>query len=351
MTETQVVEYNVTDAAIAEMSDLYMGLVITDLEDKEQFDAVHSARLVVKGKRIEVGKRRKELKAGALAYGREVDSKANHIFERLEPIETHLKTEEFKAEAEKQRLEDIRIAKIKDEIDSWIKAYTEMNGMGKVDELKGYIAKLEAIRDLISPELYFEFTGEAIETCNSLLVRAKNDLETRERLDREEVERKAESERLKKVADEQEVERERLQKIADEQAAKLFVEQAKITAAQKKIDNEKAALEAEKKADQERKDREVFSRKAVERAKDAAIAKAKQDAIDKAYAEKEAAEEADRQEGLKPDKEKLAAFSQFLLEGLSYPEVYANEARKILNNACKEIEEIAVDILDKSQGM
>ena len=87
MTETQVVEYNVTDAAIAEMSDLYMGLVITNLEDKEQFDAVRSARLVVKGKRIEVDKKRKELKADALAWGKKVQTEANRIFALIEPIE------------------------------------------------------------------------------------------------------------------------------------------------------------------------------------------------------------------------------------------------------------------------
>jgi hypothetical protein len=292
--------------------------------------------MVVRGKRLEVEKRRVELKADALKWGKKVQTAANHIFDLIEPIETHLKNEEGKAEVEKKRLDDERIAGIRKRIDRMHDSYWILNGTGTVEQLQAVIAELEATE--MKPEIYFEFLAEAEHKRFDILHQA-------------EAERKAESERLKKVADEQEVERERLQKIADEQAAKLFVEQAKITAAQKKIDNEKAALEAEKKADQERKDREVFSRKAVERAKDAAIAKAKQDAIDKAYAEKEAAEEADRQEGLKPDKEKLAAFSQFLLEGLSYPEVYANEARKILNNACKEIEEIAVDILDKSQGM
>ena len=106
MTETQVVSYNLTDAAIQEMSSMYLGLEITDLDDKEQFDAVHSARMVVRGKRIEVDKRRKELKADALAWGKLVQTEANRIFDLIEPIETHLKNEEGKAEAERRRLDD-----------------------------------------------------------------------------------------------------------------------------------------------------------------------------------------------------------------------------------------------------
>ena len=89
-------EVDITDAAIAEMSTLYMGLAITDLEDKEQFDAVHSARMVVKGKRVEVEKKRKELKADAIAWGKKVDTEAKRIFGKLEPIETHLINEENK---------------------------------------------------------------------------------------------------------------------------------------------------------------------------------------------------------------------------------------------------------------
>ena len=61
----QVVEYNITDAAIAEMESLYMGLAITDINNKKEFDVVHSARMVVKGKRVEVEKsfiKRKGLK-------------------------------------------------------------------------------------------------------------------------------------------------------------------------------------------------------------------------------------------------------------------------------------------------
>jgi len=338
--ETQVVEYNITDAALAEMSSMYMGLEITDLEDKEQFDAVHSAHMVVKGKRIEVDKKRKELKADALAWGNKVQSEANRIFALIEPIESHLKSEKQKVQDEKDRIENERISGIKDEINSWEKAYLELNSHGTVDELRGYIAKLEAIRDLISPELYFEFTGDAISICNELLAKAKQSIETRIRLDREEADRKAEDERLA-------VEREKQAK----EAAKLLEEREKLLAAQKKIDEEKAALEAEKKSEQERKDREEFERKAKKDAEEKAARGSLEKAAYKIRMEKEAAEEVERQKALLPDKEKLVAFSQFLSEGITYPTVDSTKAQSIIESAAYEISEISEEVFKLSQKM
>jgi hypothetical protein len=104
--EKQLVTYDITDAAIHQMEQAYMGYTIMGLEDKEGFDMVHEARMVVKGKRIEVEKRRKELKADALAWGRKVDSEAKKIFKKLEPIETHLKAEEDKITEEKRRIKE-----------------------------------------------------------------------------------------------------------------------------------------------------------------------------------------------------------------------------------------------------
>lgn len=70
----QIVEYNVTDAAIAEMQSRFMALTVKGLDDNKGLAEVHKARMVVKGKRIEVEKRRKELKADALDWSKKVDS-------------------------------------------------------------------------------------------------------------------------------------------------------------------------------------------------------------------------------------------------------------------------------------
>ena len=338
MTETQVVEYSITDAAIAEMSEMYLPLVITDLEDKEQFDAVHSARMVVRGKRIEVDKRRKELKADALAWGKLVQTEANRIFDLIEPIETHLKNEEGKAEAERRRLDDERIGFIRASIDTMKASYMNLNGTGTVEQLKPVIEALDSWRP--TPEEYFEFTMEAVEVRNELLQRAEADLETRIRLDREEAERKAESERLA-------VEREK----QEEEAAKLKAQQDLIDEQNRKLQAAKDALEAEKKAEQERRDRLEFEQKAVERAKVEAIEKAKQDAIDKAEKEKAEAAEAERQESLKPDREKLEGFAQFLVEGITYPTIESKGAGEIIADAAWALEKLSNSIFEKAQEM
>lgn len=104
--EIGIIKYDITEAAIKNMENLYMGLVITDLNDKEQFDSVHSARMVVKNKRIEIEKKRKELKADALAWGKKVDAEAKKIFLKIEPIESHLIAEEDKVLKEQKKIKD-----------------------------------------------------------------------------------------------------------------------------------------------------------------------------------------------------------------------------------------------------
>ena len=336
--ETQVVKYDITNAAIQEMSEMYLPLFITDLEDKEQFDAVHSARMVVRGKRIEVDKRRKELKADALAWGKLVQTEANRIFDLIEPIETHLKNEEGKAEAERQRIENERIATVRSLVDDIPATFYLLEGRGTAHDLEGVIIELEALQ--ITPEVYFEFTSEAFTLRDDILNRAKQALVDRKRLDAEEAERKAESERLA-------VEREK----QEEEAAKLKAQQDLIDEQNRKLQAAKDALEADKKAEQERKERLEFEQKAVEKAKVEAIEKAKQDAIDKAEKEKAEAAEAERQESLKPDREKLEGFAQFLVEGITYPTIESKGAGEIIADAAWALEKLSNSIFEKAQEM
>jgi hypothetical protein len=349
MTETQVVEYNVTDAAIAEMSDMYLGLVITDIDDKEQFSAVHSARMVVRGKRIEVDKRRKELKADALAWGKKVQGKANHIFELLEPIETHLKKEEGKVQAEKDRIESERINTIREDLNGWSSNYSSFTHETPLDELQLAAGVFE--RWEITPEKYFEFTTEAYKIRDDGIRISTKMIEIRERLDREENQRKAEAETLAFQRKKQEEESARLQKKADEMAEvqrKMDEDRAKAEAALKA---ERDALEAEKKAEQDRKDREEFKRKAVERAKNEAIEKVKQDAIEMAeMAEAETAEK-ERQEALRPDKEKLEAWSQYLSEGMTLPKVESRKAKEIVALTGGRLCDVAEELYQETQKM
>lgn len=335
MTGKAVVKYNVTDAMIAEMESIYMDLAISDLTDKEQFDAVHSARMVVKGKRVEVEKTRKELKADALEWGRRVDAEAKRIVGKLEPIESHLAAEEKKVTDEEKR----------------IKAEEDRREREKIDARISELAKY----DIHLP--FQEIAAMTDEQYSAFLPEAKKAWSHRKAKEaEEEVARKAENERLAKIAEEQRLEAERLEKIRKDQEAAQAEAQRKIDEANAKIEDEKKALEDAKRAEQERKDREAFEKQAAENAR----IKAEQDAKEKAEREarialeRAAAEirmeeerkaEAERQEALRPDKEKLMAFAQFLQEGMEYPKMAGDESEAILKRARTQIYDIGEEII------
>lgn len=117
-TRQELSRFRVQDKAIAKLAEDYLPLKIDGINDKKGFDLVHRARMDVKNRRVDVEKLRKELKADALEYGRQVDSEARRITEMLEPIESHLQAEEDAVTAEKARIkkaeEDAR-AKIVEE--------------------------------------------------------------------------------------------------------------------------------------------------------------------------------------------------------------------------------------------
>jgi hypothetical protein len=299
--------YNITDAAIANMSAQYMQLTVKGLDDKEGLAAVHTARMVVKNKRIEVEKVRKALKEDSLKFGRAVDMEAKRIAALLEPIETYLESEEDK------------IARIKAEIKA-----EEERKVRQAEE-----ARLKALEEA--------------------------------RLAKIEEEARAERERLAAVEAEQAAERKRIEAAAKKQAA----EQAKLDAERKKFEEERRAFEAQKNAAAaaERRASEMEKAKAeaaeearqeAEEEKERAL-QAERDRIEaERLAEQQArfAAEAAERERLeaeriaaeeRPDKEKLLEFSKMLTE-LSYPSVNSDNGVKIVAMAHQRIDAIAADI-------
>lgn len=120
---TEIIDYNVTDASITEMEQAYMPLVVTGTDDKDGFKIVTEARKEVKDLRVSVEKTRKSLNADALSWQREVNSEAKRITGLLTPIENHLKTQERivldeqeRVKVEKQRLIDVRHMEMKKDV-------------------------------------------------------------------------------------------------------------------------------------------------------------------------------------------------------------------------------------------
>jgi len=297
-----VVKYDVTDLAITKMKTDFMALTVKDLDDEAGCTQVHEARMVVKNHRVAVEKKRKDLKAGALEWGRKVDSEAKRITALLEPIETHLQTEEDKVtkekeriKAEKVRIETERVEGILAKIDDIREKGTPHFLFGKTTaQIADVMAFMIGIGNASYKE-YEEFEKDALEAYETAFKAISEASQKRIEFEEEEKSRKAEADRLAKQKKEQDD------------------AQAKITEENLKIQEEKDRLWRDKKAEQDRKEREAFEKKALEEAEK----KAKEQVVKDLKA---AEEELIRKESLRPDQEKF--FSYILsLQSIPEPEI------------------------------
>ncbi len=287
--KTELAKFNITDAAIATMSKEYLLLNINGIDDKDGYDKVHAARMVVKGFRVGIDKTRKLLKADALAFGKAVDGEAKRITELLGRIEGHLSDQETAIDDEKERIKREKVEAIRAEQER----------------------KEQEERDRIAAE------------------------EEAARLAREKVMAEEEA-RL-------EAERKRQAAIDVEQGERAAI----LKAAEDKVEAEKQEiLEAKQKAEDEIKrqaELEKAKKEAAEAARIEAEKKAEREAEDKAAAEQKAKFEAERQEALKPDKDKLIALAE-ALNLYPLPEIQDIEAKKVRQEVRVKLRAIATFI-------
>ncbi len=337
---SQIVEYSITDAAIAEMKSMYMGLKVLNLDDKEGFKAVHSARMIVKGKRCEVEKRRKELKADALEYGKKVDSEAKRILGLLEPIETHLTNEEEKITKEKERLRAEQEAEEKAKIERRVNALFQYGVMLPFADVAAMSEKEFEQKLTLAISVY--------ETEQARIIEEKRRLEEIYRaLQKAQEEERA---RLEIIRKKQEMDWLRLDAIQKEQAE-----------TNRKIEEEREALEDAKWAEKERLERKDFEKQAAENARIQAEKEAQEkierEALEKK--EKEAREEAEeaarklekiRVESLRPDKEKLVVWAQ-QISAQTLPQVSDTKAKEIVVNANGALQRIVKQIIKQANEL
>jgi hypothetical protein len=269
-------------------------IIVNGPEDKAQIKEAREGRLSLKGKRVEIEKRRKALKENALKEGQTIDAVAKALTALISPIEDALEEKEKIVERiEARRKEALRTARA-----------------AMAAPLAEYIPALDFAtlteedfdRLMAGAELQKAAAEKAVEDARiAAEAKAKADAEERQRVAAENARLRAEAEaqaaELAKVQEAARIEREAAEKKAREAAAEIA----------------KAQAEAERVA---REAREAEEKKARELAE----AKAKADAEAKAAA-------------AAPDKEKLLAFAD-MLDALEVP-------------ACTELAELSgkVEIL------
>jgi hypothetical protein len=98
------IEFPVAVDQIEKYRESYMSLSIAGIDDKEGYNRVHDARMIVKRSKTSVEKRRKELVEYSVAYQRKVNGQAKQLTALLEPIESHLYIQEKAYDDEVERI-------------------------------------------------------------------------------------------------------------------------------------------------------------------------------------------------------------------------------------------------------
>lgn len=344
------ITYPIIEERIAELAAEYLPLTINGVEDKEGLRAVHDARMNVKGLRVKVEKRRKELKASSLEYGRQVDAAAKDLEKLLAPIELHLESEETRINKEKDRL-------LKEKQEA-----ARAAAQARVDALLAVGVNLPfAVAEQMPPEAFEARLAEATEAHRIAQEKAAAEEAERLRLQAEEdARRKAEAEKLaaeraelERLRAEQEAARKAQEEAARAAAAELERRAAELAAEQRKIEEAKAA-EAKRIADEQAaKDRAAE----LERIQKEAAAKAEQELKERMAREaeevKRKAERAEakrkRAEAMRPDKEKLLAVADQITT-VEVPELSesASQARldalEAIFTAAQAIRDIAAEL-------
>lgn len=254
-----LVKYDIDEAKLAELREKCAGLTA---DTSKGYEEVRIAIGHLRDTRGAIERRRVELKADALAFGRLVDSEAKRITGLIAEIEDPLKLKKEAVDDEKARI--------------------------KAEEEAVKVRALEA--EIAANRERQEAEARAVRDAEEARLAAE-----RERIASERQQLEAERARLDEAA---RIERERAEAALVAERARL----AEVEAAQR---IEREAIEAERRAvaaERERAEREEFERQARVKAEEDAKIKAERDRV-------EAAELQARIEAVKPDLEKVRAFA------------------------------------------
>jgi len=261
-------------------------LVVTDETQIEAMVEARKSRLALKEIRVNVEKRRKELKEESLRKGKAIDGMANVLKFLIEPIEEHLEKQEKFVEIQEEK------RKVQLEIDR--KAVLEQY---EVDTA------------------FYQLKEMPEEQFNQLVTTSKNAYELRK-----EAERKAEEERVQKeLQDKEEREKQRL-------------ENEKL-----KADNEAKELELKK----EREAKAKLEQEAKEKAEAEAKEKARIEAEKKA--EEKRIKDEEKKKAKMSDADKVKSIID-TLKAVRFPEVKSEEAQNLINDLEMDITKMITKI-------
>lgn len=334
---SQLVTYGVSPIEIAETKARYAAL---SAETPAGYEEVRLAIAHVRDARVSIEKRRVELKADALAFGRLVDSEAKRITELFLEIEEPLKAKKAAVDDEKARIKAEAAAEKQRAIEAEIAAKRAVQEAeeraareAEVKRLAEERTALEAERKRLEAE---REKFEAEQKADAERIEATHRAE-RERLRAEREAEEAKAAVLRKAEQDRiDAEREKLaaEKRAEEDRARA--ERKALEAERKRLTDEKAAAEKAERDRIEAAERAEFERRAKIVAEQEAREKLERDRV-------EAARLAAEREAMKPDMEKLRVFARSI-RGLKIPEVDSPRIYALLACAFSQLIEVAEDL-------
>lgn len=325
----ELIDFRKTESEIRKLESEYMGLTVASVNDKAGLAKVHAARMVVKNLRVSIEKKRKELKADALEYGRKVDEIAKIHTALIEPIESHLEEQEAIVKREREQIEREAAEARRKIIDQRTEAFT-------------------AVGKWVSPPIIAAMNEAQFTEAYEDAKREKAERDAKAEAER--LAREAEAERLRIEAERLAEER---RKLEAEQAAKR-AEQEKIDAenrriaeeqrkAQEAIEAEQRKIEAEKQAAKRAEELAKAREEAAERARQEMQLRLEREAEAERIAKEKAELERHRIEAERPERDKVLAFAE-QLRALQIPQVrsdWKKAIEKAIETAVGAIEKVA----------
>lgn len=340
---------------------------VTDATQLKEMKLARESRLAIRPIRTGVDKKRKELKADALNYGRAVDACANYLTGLLEPIEEYLlEQEEFAKRIEAERTEAMKQARIAELTPLGVDVqYLDLAGMPEpvyakllADSKAAMEARHEEARKAAEAAQKAEqdrIAAEKAEADARELQRLENERLKREAEEREAQLAKERAEMEAKLAEERRL-AEDVARIANEKAEyERQVAAQRLAEAEAAAKAERDALEAKAKAEQAKRDAEAAAlrevsihqeKAALKKLAEAQEAREKLEREAKARADAEAAKKKAEADAAKkaakaPDKTKLVNFAK-QVRALQIPDLTTEEGKAVKDLLIQQTERFAV---------
>lgn len=363
--ESGLAVFNERETGLRQLASDFKGLKVNGVNDREGFTKLSKARITLKNERISIEKDGKALREGALKFQKSVIARENELIEIIRPVEMELKVEEQRIEYEKEAIRIEQERKEKQRVQDRINALDKFGY--SIDLYEAHIMPDDKFNELLThAETEWKAEQERIAFSLAIEEQKRKEEQERERLEREEFERQKaeykelavkakkereyieEQQRIKEAeikASREKLERdhaereEHMRKQQEEKEQWLKAERDKMTAERESIAEEKRkheqaiAYEKELKLTQENVRIEAEAK--AKRIEDERIAKERQAIID-----------AERQEALKPDKERLLSYANHL-SILPVPVLSDPECIEVLGYVIEKLKEVESYIKDQ----